>query len=128
MVREQGMSFAVRGASAGQVLGKILLWGILLVPALYLSTCSYISHHRSTGFELVRTGDTEDLVIDKLGNPSVRERSGAKPFLRYASYGCVAPCAERLWFENRLSLDAEAWSVDLDANRRVIDKAKWISP
>lgn len=49
-------------------------------------------------------------------------------FARYASQPCGGDCAERLWFENRLSLDTEAWSVELDKSGRVIKKSRWISP
>jgi hypothetical protein len=55
------------------------------------------------------------------------ERTDGEPFTRYAGNRC-AECAERLWFENRLMLDARAWSVDIDETGTVISKAEWTSP
>nr|WP_162486482.1 hypothetical protein [Stenotrophomonas acidaminiphila] len=108
--------------------GRILLWGILLVPILYVSTCSYVSYRKATAFDAINVGDAEGEVVRVLGSPSVREKAGDPPFGRYSSKACTAPCTERLWFENRLGFDKEAWSIDLDLNRRVMDKARWMSP
>jgi hypothetical protein len=108
--------------------GRIVLWGILLVPVLYVSTCSYVSHRKASAFDTINVGDAEGEVVRVLGPPSVREKAGGTPFSRYSSKACIAPCTERLWFENRLGIDTEAWSINLDVNRRVIDKARWISP
>ena len=121
------MTFATR-KSARKAQRRILVWAVLLLPAVYVSTCSYVSHRSATSFDAISVGDAEDKVIELLGRPSVREMAGGQPFGRYGGKLCNAPCAERLWFENRLSLDTEAWSVDLDANRRVIDKSRWMSP
>jgi hypothetical protein len=40
----------------------------------------------------------------------------------------MGACVERLWFENRLGLDIEAWSIELDRGSRVVHKAHWVSP
>jgi len=114
--------------SKGKAVSKILLWGILLLPILYVSTCSYISHRGTTAFNAINVGDAEEKVVGVLGEPSVREKVGEPPFSRYSSYACMTPCSERLWYENRLGFVGEAWSVDLNANRKVIDKAQWMSP
>lgn len=105
-----------------------VILGVALVPALYVSTCSVISSRLGRGFESVTTGQTEQQVVDAMGQPSVREKSGGPPFRRYTAYACEAPCAERLWFENRLGMDLDAWSVELSADGRVVKKSRWVSP
>lgn len=109
-------------------MGKILLWGVLLLSILYVSTCSYVSHRKTTGFEAINVGDAEGEVVRLLGKPSVREKAGDRPFGRYSSYACVAPCSERLWYENPLAFVGEAWSIELDTDQRVIRKSRWMSP
>lgn len=110
--------------------------GVLTIALLVLAAavvgsvgaCSYKSHARNSAFDAVQIGDAEASVIDRFGTqPSVREKPGML-FARYASQPCGGDCAERLWFENRLSLDTEAWSVELDKSGRVIKKSRWISP
>lgn len=93
-----------------------------------IGVCSYKSYVRNSAFDAVQVGDTEASVVARFGTqPSVREKPGAL-FSRYASQPCGGECTERLWFENRLSLDTEAWSVELDKNHRVIKKSRWLSP
>lgn len=113
----------VRSGVTAVALGIV---GLLIVVGI--GSCTYVSHARNRAFELVQVGDAESKVIDLFGaQPSVREQPGAL-FARYASVPCAKPCAERLWFENRLSLDIEAWSVELDTDRREIKKSRWVSP
>lgn len=107
---------------------KILLWGFLLLPILYVSTCSYFSQRKTRGFEAINVGDAEGEVIRLLGKPSLREKAGDRPFGRYSSYACVLPCSERLWYENPLAFVGEAWSVELDKDQRVIKTIRWVSP
>jgi hypothetical protein len=107
---------------------KIGLIILLSSPALYISTCSYISNSREKAFELVRVGDTQEAVINQFGVSYVQENAGAQPFLRYATTACQAPCNERWWFENRLSFDTSAWSVEFGSDKRVITKTQWASP
>lgn len=122
------MSSVAKGNSTNGVVGKVLLWGILLFTTLYVSRCSYVSHRQTSAFDAISNGDREDKVVRLLGEPFVRERRSDPPFGRYSSYACVTPCSERLWYENRMGFVGEAWSVDLDADRRVIDTARWVSP
>lgn len=110
------------------VTGRILILGVLLLPMLYVSTCSYVSHRNTVGFETIKVGDAESEVFRLLGKPSLREESGGRPFDRYSSYACIAPCITRLWYENPPSLVGEAWSIELDARQRVIKKGRWVSP
>lgn len=112
--------------------GKRVLAVMLLVVgaaiAASIGACSLKSHSRNLAFNTIQAGDTEDKVIERFGTqPSVRE-SPDTLFARYASQPCGGHCVERLWFENRLSLDTEAWSVELDTNRRVLKKSRWVSP
>jgi hypothetical protein len=108
--------------------GRKLVWLVILVPLLYLSTCTLISHRRASHFETVRIGNTKQQVFMAIGNPSVLEKRGGAYFARYGAKACDAPCAERFWYENRMTLDAEAWSVEFDASGKVIRKSHWISP
>jgi hypothetical protein len=93
----------------------------------YFATCMYIKMKRQAAYDSVKVGDTADSVILRFGDPSVREGQ-EKLFSRYASSRCQSPCVERLWFENRLALDIEAWSVSLGSDGKVIEKYHWVSP
>jgi hypothetical protein len=106
---------------------KFLVWLLLISPPFYITTCLYISEKRSATFDLIKVGDTRDIVIGQLGEPSHIEQLNIL-FSRYASYPCQNQCVERLWFENQLSLDTEAWSVEIDKNNQVIKKSHWVSP
>jgi hypothetical protein len=100
---------------------------IALIVLFYLATCLYVRTKRQWSYDSVKIGDTAEFVIGQFGIPSVKE-TPEKPFLRYASTECHVPCAERLWFENRLALDIEAWSVSLGNDGRVVEKYHWASP
>lgn len=101
---------------------------ILIAAVVYGGNCVLTSRNRNLAFDAIVAGDTEQTVLDRFGTaPSIRERRGV-PFRRYASNGCAPPCGERWWFENRLSFDVEAWSITFDEERRVIAKARWVSP
>lgn len=106
---------------------RIALLFVIVIPALYASSCTYTSSRRNKAFDSVGVGDTKEAVIQKMGSPSVREVPGAL-FSRYASQQCQERCAERLWYENRLSLDTEAWSFELDKIGQVVEKTRWVSP
>jgi hypothetical protein len=105
---------------------KPLAWLLLSVPFAYLGTCSAISASRSRAHDSIKVGDSRAVVVDAFGEPSHVEHSD-KLFTRYASRPC-AGCSARLWFENTLSMDTEAWSIDLDEHDRVMGKAAWHSP
>ncbi len=77
--------------------------------------------------ESISIGDSEISAIEKLGDPSRRELV-REPYLVYASQGCISPCATRLWWEWPLMRGIEAWSVELDANQKVVEKSHWVSP
>ena len=96
------------------------------VPLLYLATCFYINSRLSSGFVAVELGDSEEILVDKMGQPAIRTSTGVG-VPRYGK-GCEAPCATRWWYENRLMLDLTAWSVDIDASGKVIHKTLWSSP
>jgi hypothetical protein len=76
----------------------------------------------------VKIGDSADFVVALFNAPPVYETPEDPPFVRYASEKCKSPCVERLWFENRLELDIEAWSISLRSDGRVVDKYHWVSP
>lgn len=112
--------------------GRRVLSIVLLVMgasvAASIGACSIKSHMRNAAFDAVQVGDTEAAVIARFGTqPDIREIPGTL-FRRYASQPCDGECVQRLWFENRLSLDTEAWSVELDKSSRVIRKSRWVSP
>ena len=108
--------------------GVIAAGAVTLAIVSYAGGCSAISNSRNKAFEAVQIGETEADVIDRFGTaPSMRETPAAL-FSRYASQACTGSCVERLWFENRLTFDTEAWSVELDHTAHVIRKAHWVSP
>jgi hypothetical protein len=87
-----------------------------------------ISHSRNRGFYKVSVGDTQQQIIQSMGNPSVFEKNGGTPFLRYTDHACKSPAPNGFGLKIALSLDIEAWSVDLDDSGKVIRKAHWMSP
>ncbi len=106
---------------------KAIIWFCIAIPILYFAACSYVSASKSKAYESINIGDSEEDVVRILGRPSVREKPDAQ-FTRYSSNPCRGECRQRLWFENRLSFDTEAWSIELDSSKRVIYKARWHSP
>lgn len=106
---------------------KVALWSIVVILALYVASCNYVSYEKGKAFDLVSIGDTEAAVVQRMGMPAVREKPGAL-FARYASEVCKEACVERLWYENAFSFDTEAWSFELNRSGQVIDKSRWISP
>lgn len=106
---------------------RILLCLFVISPVLYVTACNLISERRANAFAIINTGDAREVVLAHFGLPSQIERHGIM-FTRYASQQCQNPCVERLWFENRLTLDMEAWSVTLDSHGKVIEKTHWVSP
>ncbi|PTR32892.1 hypothetical protein C8J98_104103 [Luteibacter sp. OK325] len=104
------------------------IWFIAVIVLISpFASCSYISHERNAAFNSVQIGDTKDKVIDAFDAKFVSKPSGVA-YTKYDTGGCQSPCVERLWFENILSMDIEAWSFDLDKGGRVIGKGKWNSP
>jgi hypothetical protein len=105
----------------------IMIGGAVAVAFLYLAACMYVRTKRQDAFNSINLGDAENSVVARFGNPSVRE-GPENLFSRYSSTKCQAPCIERLWFENRIVFDLEAWSVSLGSDRKVVEKYHWVSP
>jgi hypothetical protein len=123
---ENPPTFSTKGRTKSLL--AVALIAIIAVLASYFARCAFITGSRNKAFDAIQIGDTEANVIARFGTaPSVRERQGAL-FARYASQSCLSPCVERLWFENRLTFDTEAWSVELDRGARVVQKTHWLSP
>jgi hypothetical protein len=127
MTYGETMSNAVARYVVRLSIKRLLFWLPLLSVALYIAIFVAISERRSDSFAAIRIGDNLNSVIANFGAPSHIERPGAL-YSRYASDQCKHPCVERLWFENRLSFDLEAWSVELDESGRVVHKSHWVSP
>ncbi|TGW16317.1 hypothetical protein E4417_18785 [Stenotrophomonas maltophilia] len=106
---------------------KTLMWGLAGLFVAYIAGCSAISAWHSHALASVPAGAGKAEVLRALGQPDVVEHAGA-PFTRYASRGCSGRCAQRWWYENRLGLDTEAWSVELDASDRVLATSHLTSP
>jgi hypothetical protein len=108
---------------------KIAATIIIIVSLVfgYLVAGTAIRFSRQTAFEAISSGDSLGAVLQQFGQPSVTDGTG-KLFSRYTANQCISPCSVRLWFENRLFLDVEAWSVSLDSNGKVIEKYHWLSP
>jgi hypothetical protein len=104
------------------------IWFIVVIVLISpFASCSYISHERNAAFNSVQIGDTRYKVINAFDAKFVSKPSGVA-YTKYDTGGCWSPCVERLWFENILSMDIEAWSFDLDKEGRVVGKGKWNSP
>lgn len=119
------MSF-IRGIASKISIKKALLWLLIISPVLYITSCMLVSEWRARAFDAIKVDDKRNIVINRFGMSSYVERPGVL-FTRYASNQCQNPCVERLWFENRLSLGIEAWSVELNQDGRVIKKSHWVS-
>jgi len=115
-----------RGAG-GDLSMRTLMWGFAGLFVAYVASCSAISAWHSHALASVPVGASRAEVLRALGHPDVVEHAGV-PFARYASSGCSGRCAQRWWYENRLGLDTEAWSVELDASDRVLATSRWTSP
>ncbi len=106
---------------------KLVVWTLLGMPILYVGSCAFISATKSDAFDLIKIGDLESDVIRVLGTPSVKETVD-EPFTTYISRPCTDDCNYRIWYENHLSLDMEAWFVEFSSEQRVVRKAKLHSP
>ena len=106
---------------------EIVVWVLVGSPFFYVATCEHIRANHQEAFDSVKVGDSAEAALKRFGPPSVMERP-EKRFTRYADRGCETPCAERWWFENRMMLDIEAWSVSFDADAKVLGKYRWFSP
>ncbi len=106
---------------------RLAAWTLCLTPVLYFTACSIVSNHRDQGFARVRLGDNEVRVIAAMGKPSDREAAGSVGH-NHGAASCSAPCAQRLWYLNNLSLAGEAWFVDLGESGQVVDTARLVSP
>lgn len=106
---------------------KTLAGLIVLIPVLYVGSCSLVSNQRGREFSQVKKGDSETHVIAGMGQPSDREAAGDMRLAKYGAPECKAQCTQRLWYLNELSLAGEAWVVELDANGRVVHTAHIVS-
>jgi hypothetical protein len=106
---------------------KYLVVALVAAAVISVGSCSLQSRNRTRALDQISAGDTERHVIELLGKPDVREMP-KRLFPRYATRGCISPCAVRLWWEWPVPLGIEAWSVELDASQRVIESAHWVSP
>jgi hypothetical protein len=95
---------------------------------LYLGSCSYTAWSRQRAFDATQLGDSEVDIVRRFGTAPSERMDVGQPFSRYEDSGCKAPCAVRLWYENRLFLDIEAWSLDLDNEGRVVRKYTYSAP
>lgn len=96
-------------------------------PILFFSACSYVSHKGNAAFDSTLMGDSSASVVRKFDMSYVTQIKGTN-FSRYTADACEGQCAKRLWFENKLSFDIEAWSIDLDEKGHVVAKYHWVSP
>jgi len=101
---------------------------IVMIPVIYFASCSVISSQRAEAFERVKTGDTEQQVIAMMGQPADRETNGGNRLFKYAAPACTAPCAQRLWYPNSVSLAGEEWSVEFGSDGKVNSKSHLTSP
>lgn len=107
---------------------KVVVGIIILIPVLYIGSCSVISRQREHGLAQVKKGESEQQVIQAMGQPADRETAGGHRVAKYGAPECKAPCAQRLWYPNPISLAGEAWSVDLDVSGHVVATDHIVSP
>lgn len=107
---------------------QLVVWVVVMLPVLYISSCTVISHVHDHDFVHVKVGDTEPQVMAAMGSPSDEEKAGGRCVPQYGAPECVSPCVQRLWYLNRLSLVGEAWMIELDGQGRVVQTAYVVSP
>jgi len=105
----------------------VTIGAVVLIVVAYLGAGLPAKFSRDAAFKRTNVGDSYEDVVSRFGTPSATDGAG-KNFTRYTSQPCLVPCARRLWFENRVFLDVEAWSVSFDLNGRVLEKYHWVSP
>jgi hypothetical protein len=101
---------------------------LVLILVFYMVACSVVSSRKAQAFERIHLGDTQQEVIKIMGNPADRETAGGSRLTKYGVSACTAPCAQRLWYPNKLSLTGDAWFVDLSASGQVVHAAHITSP
>ena len=106
---------------------KLVLSLLVAGVAVYVTSCSIIGSSRDKAFDSINIGDTRTQVIEKFAAPYFSEPESQK-YLRYTGVKCQSPCVVKLWFENRMSLDMEAWSVEFNGLGNVIKKTRLQSP
>ncbi len=111
----------------GWDIGRWVRTSVLVSLITPFVSCSYISDKRNSAFDAVKTGDTRGKVISAFDAKFVSKAAG-NAYSKYDISGCQSPCVERLWFENIMSMDIVAWSIDLDKDGHVVDKGKGKSP
>jgi hypothetical protein len=95
----------------GWDIGRLVRVTVLVALMSLFASCSYISHKRNTVFDAITPGDTREKVISAFEATFVSKAMG-NAYSKYDNTGCQSPCVERLWFENIMSMDIEAWSID----------------
>jgi hypothetical protein len=76
---------------------KMVVAAMVLIPVLYVSSCSAISNIHGHDFAEVKEGDMLPRVIAVMDQPSVREWSGGRRVPAYGVPDCTKPCLQRLW-------------------------------
>lgn len=97
------------------------------ISVLVIGKCAVTVSRYERAFDAINIGDSQTAVLERFGTPGIVEVSGVL-FPRYASTPCRVPCARRLWWEHPIFVGMEAWSVEVDNDRRVMQKAHWASP
>jgi hypothetical protein len=106
---------------------RLTLITFAAAAGLGIATYAYTVSKYEKAFSAATDDETRGAVLERFGSPSMRESRGT-PFMRYATASCVAPCYERLWWENPILKGIEAWSVEFNPDGKVIHKAHWVSP
>lgn len=107
---------------------RVSLSSFIIATALLATVAGHFRYREnwSAAFGTITAGDTEEVVLRKLGPPTAREKPGHL-YPGYALTNCAASCVERLWYENSI-LGLEAWSLSLSDDRRVVSTFHWVSP
>lgn len=103
----------------------LLVWGVTTL-GVFAASAYTVSTYESA-FAATKLGEKEGQVTARFGNPTISEYQD-KPFMRYATRPCEAPCAKRLWWEHPVFRGAEAWSIELDTEGQVVRTLHWVSP
>lgn len=92
--------------------------------AAYILVAGIASHEREHAFDQVTIGQSEAQVRVLFGHAEPVRTGPRGDAARLTAPAC-ASCDHRYWFENRMSLDIEAWIVDFDRQGHVLAKVRW---
>jgi len=109
---------------------RALLAGLLIVVLAYIADGLITYRGYVRAFEQTNDGESLQVVLERFGPPSHIEAKQDN-VLGYDSGSrsvCGQSCWLRLWYELPFTLGITPFTIDFDAQQKVIHKYQWHSP